>query len=135
MADIIKWPTSSGSRCSIIHMVMLPLVRRKLSMENSSLSLDLAAGFCDFVAGTAAGVAVCAPRLEKFHLPPLPRTSRSRGDGSVSPTARKSSADHPEPSEEDIRREMSGNLCRCGTYPKIVRAVTAVARGDGASRG
>ncbi len=33
----------------------------------------------------------------------------------------------PEPSEEDIRRWMSGNLCRCGTYPKIVRAITAAA--------
>jgi aerobic-type carbon monoxide dehydrogenase small subunit (CoxS/CutS family) len=32
----------------------------------------------------------------------------------------------PRPSEDDIRRAMSGNLCRCGTYPKIVRAVLAV---------
>ena len=36
-------------------------------------------------------------------------------------------ADNPAPSEEDIRRGMSGNLCRCGTYPKIVRAVQAAA--------
>ena len=35
----------------------------------------------------------------------------------------------PNPSEEDVRRGMSGNLCRCGTYPKIVRAVLAVAEG------
>jgi xanthine dehydrogenase YagT iron-sulfur-binding subunit len=34
-------------------------------------------------------------------------------------------ADNPDPSEEDVRRGMSGNLCRCGTYPKIVRAVLA----------
>jgi xanthine dehydrogenase YagT iron-sulfur-binding subunit len=31
------------------------------------------------------------------------------------------------PSEADVRRGMSGNLCRCGTYPKIVRAVLAAA--------
>ncbi len=31
----------------------------------------------------------------------------------------------PDPSEEEIRRWMSGNLCRCGAYPKIVRAITA----------
>ena len=31
------------------------------------------------------------------------------------------------PSEEAIMRAMSGNLCRCGTYPKIVRAVQSAA--------
>lgn len=34
----------------------------------------------------------------------------------------------PEPSEDDVRRGMSGNLCRCGTYPKIVAAVIAAGR-------
>jgi len=38
----------------------------------------------------------------------------------------------PNPSEEDVRRGMSGNLCRCGTYPKIVRAVLAAAEGGSA---
>jgi xanthine dehydrogenase YagT iron-sulfur-binding subunit len=36
--------------------------------------------------------------------------------------------ENPRPSENDVIRGMSGNLCRCGTYPKIVRAVLAVAR-------
>jgi aerobic-type carbon monoxide dehydrogenase small subunit (CoxS/CutS family) len=31
------------------------------------------------------------------------------------------------PTEEEVVRGMSGNLCRCGTYPKIVRAVLDVA--------
>ena len=31
------------------------------------------------------------------------------------------------PSEDDIRTAMAGNLCRCGTYPKIVRAIQDVA--------
>ena len=31
------------------------------------------------------------------------------------------------PSEEAILAAMSGNLCRCGTYPKIVRAIRAAA--------
>ena len=34
----------------------------------------------------------------------------------------------PEPSEDDVRRGMSGNLCRCGTYPKIVEAVMSAGR-------
>lgn len=33
----------------------------------------------------------------------------------------------PHPTDDDIRRGMSGNLCRCGTYPKILRAVRAAA--------
>ncbi len=36
-------------------------------------------------------------------------------------------ARQPNPSDDDIRVAMSGNLCRCGTYPKIVRAVQAAA--------
>jgi aerobic-type carbon monoxide dehydrogenase small subunit (CoxS/CutS family) len=30
----------------------------------------------------------------------------------------------PAPSREEIRHAMSGNLCRCGTYPKIEEAIT-----------
>ena len=33
----------------------------------------------------------------------------------------------PDPSDEAIVRAMSGNLCRCGTYPKIVRAIHSAA--------
>jgi aerobic-type carbon monoxide dehydrogenase small subunit (CoxS/CutS family) len=33
----------------------------------------------------------------------------------------------PHPSRDDIRHSMAGNLCRCGTYPKIERAIHAVA--------
>ena len=32
-------------------------------------------------------------------------------------------AEKPEPSLEEIRHAMSGNLCRCGTYPKIQKAI------------
>jgi xanthine dehydrogenase YagT iron-sulfur-binding subunit len=35
--------------------------------------------------------------------------------------------DNNNPSEDDVRRGMNGNLCRCGAYPKIVRAVLAAA--------
>ena len=35
----------------------------------------------------------------------------------------------PAPAEVDIRVAMSGNLCRCGTYPNIVLAIQDVARG------
>jgi aerobic-type carbon monoxide dehydrogenase small subunit (CoxS/CutS family) len=32
---------------------------------------------------------------------------------------------NPKPSREQIRHAMSGNLCRCGTYPKIEEAISA----------
>jgi aerobic-type carbon monoxide dehydrogenase small subunit (CoxS/CutS family) len=32
-------------------------------------------------------------------------------------------AANPKPSTEEIRHAMSGNLCRCGTYPKIEEAI------------
>lgn len=36
---------------------------------------------------------------------------------------------HPELTDDEIRERMSGNICRCGTYPNIVAAVRAVSRG------
>ncbi len=37
----------------------------------------------------------------------------------------------PEPSDEDIDFAMSGNLCRCGTYPRIRAAIHTAARNMG----
>jgi aerobic-type carbon monoxide dehydrogenase small subunit (CoxS/CutS family) len=40
---------------------------------------------------------------------------------------------NPHPTEAEIRRAMEGNLCRCGTYPRIVEAVRMAERAmDGA---
>lgn len=39
-------------------------------------------------------------------------------------------AENPSPSDDDIYAAMSGNLCRCGTYQRIRRAVHRVA-GEG----
>jgi aerobic carbon-monoxide dehydrogenase small subunit len=37
-------------------------------------------------------------------------------------------AEHPNPNEEEIRHYLSGNLCRCATYPEIIEAVQLAAR-------
>ena len=39
-------------------------------------------------------------------------------------------AQNSAPSEAEVREYMSGNLCRCGAYDGIVRAVLSAARGD-----
>jgi len=36
---------------------------------------------------------------------------------------------NPAPSDEDIDQSMCGNLCRCGTYPRIRAAIRRVAEG------
>jgi carbon-monoxide dehydrogenase small subunit len=37
-------------------------------------------------------------------------------------------ARNPDPSEDDIRHYLSGNLCRCAAYPEIVEAVRLAAK-------
>ncbi|WP_422359701.1 (2Fe-2S)-binding protein [Reichenbachiella sp.] len=34
----------------------------------------------------------------------------------------------PQPSEDQIHRAMKGNVCRCGTYPRIMKAIQSVAK-------
>lgn len=46
-------------------------------------------------------------------------------------------ARNPDPTDEEIRRELSGNLCRCGTHLEILKAVRRAAelmRGSGETR-
>ena len=42
-------------------------------------------------------------------------------------------ASNPKPSDADIDQAMSGNLCRCGTYARIRRAIHQAAKAGGAS--
>lgn len=37
-------------------------------------------------------------------------------------------ARNPDPGDEEVRRELSGNLCRCGTHLEIINAVLLAAR-------
>ena len=42
---------------------------------------------------------------------------------------------NPHPGEPDIARAMEGNICRCGTYPRIVAAIRQATSGDKAQKG
>jgi carbon-monoxide dehydrogenase small subunit len=43
---------------------------------------------------------------------------------------------HPDPDEDQIRHYLSGNLCRCATYPEVIKAVRLAAdRRKSAARG
>ncbi|HTO23855.1 MAG TPA: (2Fe-2S)-binding protein [Spirochaetia bacterium] len=37
-------------------------------------------------------------------------------------------SEKPEPTDDEINLAMSGNICRCGTYPRIRRAIHTAAR-------
>jgi carbon-monoxide dehydrogenase small subunit len=39
--------------------------------------------------------------------------------------------DHPDPAEEDVRRGLEGNLCRCTGYRKIIDAVMSLSTRGG----
>jgi aerobic-type carbon monoxide dehydrogenase small subunit (CoxS/CutS family) len=41
---------------------------------------------------------------------------------------------NPRPSEQQILQAMEGNICRCGTYPRIVRAIAQAAKSNGRAR-
>jgi aerobic-type carbon monoxide dehydrogenase small subunit (CoxS/CutS family) len=43
-------------------------------------------------------------------------------------TAKRLLEETPQPDEAEVREAMSGNLCRCGSYVKIVEAVLRAAR-------
>ena len=38
---------------------------------------------------------------------------------------------NPKPSEPDVRAALAGNLCRCGTHNRIIRAVLRAAQANG----
>jgi isoquinoline 1-oxidoreductase alpha subunit len=42
--------------------------------------------------------------------------------------------DTPNPSDEDIDAAMSGNICRCGTYPRIRAAIKQAAETSGGAQ-
>ena len=37
----------------------------------------------------------------------------------------------PHPTEADVRAALAGNLCRCGTHNRIIRAVLRAAQANG----
>ena len=43
--------------------------------------------------------------------------------------------EQPHPSEEEVKRAISGNICRCTGYVKIVEAILAAAESEQDSRG
>jgi isoquinoline 1-oxidoreductase alpha subunit len=41
----------------------------------------------------------------------------------------------PNPTDAEILRAMEGNVCRCGTYPRVLSAIRRAAGGGEAAKG
>ena len=53
--------------------------------------------------------------------------------GGMIMTAQALLAQNPKPSRDDIKQALNGNLCRCGTHMRILRAVERVANNKAAA--
>jgi xanthine dehydrogenase YagT iron-sulfur-binding subunit len=42
---------------------------------------------------------------------------------------------NPNPTADDVKQAVSGNLCRCGTYPKVLEATLAAAKQSATAKG
>lgn len=91
---------------------------------------------CLVLAATAAGheVETIEGLGDAQHLHPLQRAFVEAGAvqcGFCTPgmilSAKAFLEEHPDPTEQEVRRAISGNLCRCTGYEKIVEAILAAA--------
>lgn len=101
---------------------------------NSCLVLAVECGGADIT--TIEGL---APDRQKLH--PLQESFIKHGAvqcGFCTPgvlmTAKNFLDHHPNPTREEIKKAISGNLCRCTGYKKIIDAIEAVAKGGRRSR-
>ena len=49
-------------------------------------------------------------------------------------SARALLADTPRPTEQQVREALAGNLCRCGSHARVIRAVLRAAASTGGGR-
>lgn len=100
--------------------------------------LTLAAGCDDATVTTVEGLAAAGTqRADQGTLAPLQKAFIAYDAaqcGFCTPgqliAAHALLAQTPSPSDDQILEAMSGNLCRCGTYPNIRTAIRAVASGE-----
>ncbi len=95
---------------------------------------DLAVYSCHMLALDAAGhrVTTIEGLMEGEELHPLQKAFVDRDGlqcGYCTPgqvmSARALLLENPDPTTNEIREAMTGNLCRCGAYPKIIESIEA----------
>ncbi len=129
---------------------LLKMLREELNLTGAKLGCDvgdcgactvivdgIAINACLMLAGQAEGKTIQTiegmASLDSYH--PLQRNFEELGAlqcGFCGPgmilSAKQLLDDNPDPSKEEIQDALSGNLCRCTGYTKIVEAVADAAR-------
>jgi len=135
---------------------LLEVLRDKLALTGAKLACGM--GECGACAVLLDGEAVCScltlaietqgraittieGLAEGDRLDPVQEAFAATGGvqcGFCTPgmilTAKALLAQHPHPSEQDVRLALSGNLCRCTGYSKIVEAVLQAAAASNEER-
>lgn len=132
------------------HDVLLDVIRENLNLTGTKRGCDMGTcGCCTVHFDGRARLSCLTPALEAVGhdittieglkcnglLDPLQRAFAENGGsqcGFCTPgfimTAKAFLNEHPHPTRDDIKEEISGNLCRCTGYIKIVDAIAEVAQ-------
>jgi aerobic-type carbon monoxide dehydrogenase small subunit (CoxS/CutS family) len=131
---------------------LLKLLREEFNLTGSKLGCDVgdcgactvildgkSVNSCLMLASQADGRDVLTieglASMERLH--PLQKAFEEKGSlqcGFCGPgvimSAKALLDENPDPTEQDIRDALAGNLCRCTGYAKMIEAIQAVARGE-----
>ena len=131
---------------------LLKLLREEFNLTGSKLGCDVgdcgactvildgkSVNSCLMLASQADGREVLTieglASMERLH--PLQKAFEEKGSlqcGFCGPgvimSAKALLDENPDPTEQDIRDALAGNLCRCTGYAKMIEAIQAVARGE-----
>ena len=132
-----------------IHKTLLEVLREDLGLTGTKRGCDLGAcGACTvlidgkpYLSCLTLAAAVQGKKImtieglaQEGELHPLQKAFVQKGAiqcGFCTPgmimTAKAFLDEHPHPSEREVKRAISGNLCRCTGYVKIVEAILSVA--------
>ena len=142
----------NGEECEIlteVHKTLLEILREDLGLTGTKRGCDLGTcGACTvlidgkpYLSCLTLAAAVQGKKLTTIEglsqdreLHPLQKAFVEKGaiqcgfcTSGMILTAKGFLDEHPHPSEEEVRKAISGNLCRCTGYVKIVEAILSVA--------
>jgi len=135
------------------HLTLLQLIREKMGLTGTKEGCGLGdCGACTVLIDGAAVNSCLCPAMEANGKAITTIEGMTDGDGNLHPlqkafvehgaiqcgfctpglvlSAKALLDENPQPTEEEIRKAIAGNLCRCTGYVQIVEAIKSVGRGE-----